>query len=93
MRRAARIDGNQNQVVKELRSIGCTVLITSQLKGCFDILVGYRGLNFCFEIKDPSKPPSQRKLTPDEQKFHDTWEGSVYIIHTIDEAIEIIISG
>lgn len=91
MRRAARIDGNQNEIVKAFRKIGASVLITSQLKNCFDLLVGYKGVNYIVEIKDGSKPPSQRKLTIGEKKFREGWKGGEYfIIKNIDEAIELL---
>ena len=93
MRRAARVDRNQNEIVLQLRKIGFSVLIISQLKNCFDILVGAKGLNFAFEIKDPLQPPSARALTEGEKTFHDSWNGQVDVIHTIDEALNIIDKG
>jgi len=42
------------------------------------------------EIKDGSKPPSARKLTPDEEQFFRTWRGSAVVIKSMDEAIEVI---
>ena len=62
MRRAAKVDDNQKEIVSALRKLGASVLITSQLKNCFDILVGYKGINYIIEIKDGKKPPSQRML-------------------------------
>lgn len=91
MRRAARIDGNQNEIVKALRELGASVLITSQLKNCFDILVGFRGTTYIMEIKDGSLPPSKRMLTEGEQRFRDTWKGGTYhIVHNVEEAIHIL---
>jgi hypothetical protein len=52
--------------------------------------VGFRGNNVLVEIKDGLLPPSKRKLTPDELKFHATWLGEVVIINNVDEAIELI---
>ena len=86
MRRICRVDNNQKDIVTQLRNLGCTVLIVSQLKNCFDILVGYKGYNFAFEIKDNKKPFSQTQLTKGEEKFHDTWEGQVDIIRTFEDA-------
>jgi len=86
-----RIDSNQNDIVKELRSFGCSVEITSNAgKGFPDIETGWNGRNFLFEIKDPKKPPSQRKLTPDEVKWHEAWKGQVNVITTAEEAIKIM---
>ena len=95
MRRAARADANQPEIVEALRSIGCHVEHTHQLKGLFDILVGYRGKLFIMEIKDGSKPPSATKLTPDEIKCKEAFErvGVKYnIVYTPDQAIEIVTS-
>ena len=93
MHRAAKIDSNQNEIVSGLRKCGYSVLITSQLKKCFDILVGAHKRNYAFEIKDPNKPPSSRRLTPGEQKFFDTWNGQINVIHTVEEALVIIRDG
>ena len=91
MRRAAKIDSNQNEIVEALRRCGASVLITSQLKNCFDILVGYNGINYIVEIKDGKKPPSQRKLTEGEIKFMENWKGGkYYIIESIEDAFEMI---
>ena len=89
--RAARVDSNQKEIVKALRKAGATVLHTHQLKNCFDILVGYNGINYIVEIKDGNKPPSQRKLTTGEEKFRDEWEGGeYYIIESIEQALKLI---
>ena len=91
MRRNARIDANQNEIVEALRRCGASVLITSQLKNCFDILVGYNGVNHIVEIKDGNKPPSQRKLTKGEEKFRDEWKGGKYhIIESIEDALKLL---
>lgn len=91
MRRAARIDDNQNEIVDALRGVGASVAITSMIGSGFpDIVVGYQGRNYLIEIKDGSKPPSKRKLTPDEQEFFDTWRGTVFVVNDINEALEII---
>ena len=93
MRRNARVDANQKQIVKALRKAGASVLITSQLKNCFDILVGYNNKNFIMEIKDGEKPPSQQRLTPGEEKFKNEWNGGVYhIVKSVDEALRIILN-
>ena len=90
MRRIARIDSNQKQIVEQLRRLGVTVLHTHQLKNCFDILVGYEGKNYAFEIKDGSKPKSARQLTEGEQKFFDGWLGQVDKVESIEDICKII---
>ncbi len=94
MRRDARVDANQPEIVKALRDIGATVLILSMVgQGSGDILVGYRDKNHYFEIKDGDKPPSKRRLTPMEVKFHENWKGQIDIILSIDEAIKAVSDG
>jgi len=43
-------------------------------------------MNYLLEIKDGDKPPSSRKLTADQVKWHDAWRGSVTVIKSIDDA-------
>ena len=89
--RGARVDNNQKEIVQGLRRVGATVLHTHQLKNAFDILVGYRGVNYIMEIKDGSKPPSQRKLTEGEMKFKESWRGGEYhVVNSLDEALDVI---
>lgn len=87
MRYASKVDVNQKEIVNFIRNYGASVLITSQLKNAFDILVGYNGFNIIMEIKDGLKPPSQRKLTKGEQQFKDTWQGGKY--HIVKNIIEV----
>ena len=68
MKRAAKVDANQKQIVTALRQAGCTVQSLATVgKGCPDLIVGCQGRNFLLEIKDGSKPPSARQLTEDQQ--------------------------
>ena len=91
MRRAARIDANQNEIVDALRGVGATVAITSMVGAGFpDIVAGYRGVNYLIEIKDGNKPPSRQKLTPDEQRWHGLWRGSVVVVASVDEALAVV---
>lgn len=91
MRRAARTDGNHRHVVRILRSVGASVLDLSRVgQGCPDLAVGFRGVTYLLEVKDGSKPPSARQLTPDEAAWHADWRGHVAVVNTPDEALEAI---
>lgn len=90
MRVKARKDANHVQVVKQLRKAGVSVLDIAVLKNCCDIVCGFRGKNYLFEIKDPNKTPSQKRLTPGEEIFHKTWYGQVNVIETADEALRLM---
>lgn len=88
MRRAARVDDNQSQIVEALRAIGATVRVVTQGGGLPDLMVGFRGQTVLMEVKDGKKPPSARTLTPAEQKFFDEWRGGLLIVvNSVDEAI------
>lgn len=92
MRRAARTDANQENIVKSLRALGATVRFLSQGEGIPDLLVGFRGKTALLEVKDGEKPPSARKLTPAEQKFFDEWRGgTLAVVNSVDEAIAVVL--
>lgn len=94
MRRAARVDGNQVIITQALRDLGASVQPLHTVgKGCPDLLVGYRGVNWILELKDDSQPPNKRRLTTDEQTWHDSWKGTVYVVETVEEALSVIRGG
>lgn len=74
---AAKVDLNQAEIVKALRGeSGVSVhSLASQGRGCPDLLVGIRQQTFLCEVKNGIK-----KLTPDQVKFIERWEGSPVII-------------
>lgn len=91
MRRAARVDDNQRQIVDALRRVGCSVWSLAGVgKGFPDLAVGFRGRNLFLEVKDGSKPPCKRKLTPDEEAFHASWRGHVAVVESVEDALKIV---
>ncbi len=91
MRRAAKIDVNQTEIVKALRSVGASVQsLASTGKGCPDLLVGFRGVNWLLEIKDGQKVKSARKLTDDQLVWHESWRGKVYVVESVDQALNLL---
>lgn len=95
MRRRGRVDVNQPEIVAALRKIGASVQSLADIgHGCPDLLVGFRGDTFLLEIKDGSKPPSARVLTPDEGVWMAMWRGGPYhVVSSVDEALEAICGG
>ncbi len=92
MRIRGRVDTNQSEIVKAARKMGASVAILSNLgNGIPDILIGHKGKNLLVEIKDGTKPPSKRKLTPDELEFHNNWRGQICIIESIDDLIKLLV--
>tara|TARA_R110000868_G_scaffold207722_1_gene456714 strand:- start:3982 stop:4266 length:285 start_codon:yes stop_codon:yes gene_type:complete len=89
--RAARIDANQTAIIAALRQLGASVQPLHTVGGGVpDLLVGYRSRNYLIEIKDGAKPPSARKLTPEQVVWHEAWRGAVCVVTSPDEAIEFV---
>jgi hypothetical protein len=90
MRRAAKVDANQGTVIKALRSVGAFVQPLHTIgQGCPDLLVGYRGKWSLMELKDGTKSPSQRKLTDEEQAWHEkaASRAPVFIAESAEDAL------
>ena len=91
MRRAARTDQNQAAIVAALRQVGCSVLPLHAVgKGCPDLLVAWGEDCLLIEVKDGDKPPSARKLTPDQIDFHASWRGRIAVVCNVREALEAV---
>lgn len=91
MRRIAKVDANQNEIVKALRAVNASVQpIHTVGGGTPDLLVGFRQKNFLLEVKDGSLSPSRKRLTPDEQTWHDGWQGQVVIVESVEQALAAI---
>lgn len=89
--RVRKVDDNQVEIVAAFRNLGCSVWITSSLgQGAPDIVVAGKGWCVPVEIKDGSKPPSQRKLTRKEEEWRDSWIGPYAVIESIDEAFQLV---
>jgi hypothetical protein len=91
LRRAARVDANQVDVVKALRQCGAIVTPLHAVgHGVADLLVSYRQRWFLLEVKDGRKAPSAQKLTPDEKRWIGEQRAPVYIVKSPLEAISIV---
>lgn len=91
MRRAAKTDANQTEIVKALRQAGAVVQSLAAVGcGCPDLLVGFRGKNWLLEIKDGNKPPSAQALTPHQVEWHRVWQGHVVVVNSVESAIAAI---
>ena len=88
MRRIARVDRNQAEIVQALRGMGATVQHLHTIgKGCPDILVGFGGKNYLMEIKSSTK----QNLTLHQRSWHEKWQGETLVISSVDEAISALI--
>jgi hypothetical protein len=86
-----RKDLNQKNIEKELRRLNITFIDISNFGGGVgDILIGYHGVNYLFEIKNPDRSPSGLKLTKAEAEFNNTWQGQYKIVTNIYEILKTI---
>jgi soluble P-type ATPase len=92
VRTASRIDHNQPEIVRVLRQLGARVQVLSMVgHGVPDLLILHRGKLALVELKDGSKSASRRKLTPDEQLWHEEWaDAPLYVVATVDEAVDML---
>jgi hypothetical protein len=83
---ARRSDHNQAGIVAALRAVGASVQDLHELgKGCPDLLVGYRGVNYLLEVKG-----ERGKLTPAESAWLASWAGQAVVVETIPQALAAI---
>lgn len=93
-RRADRVDSNQPKIINELRSLGYSVV-----PGMDDILVGYNGKTYWYEIKTEDCRSSKTglildsKIKPSQHEILRTYKGHYKIVTSLQEIIEDINKG
>lgn len=92
MRLAGRTDANQPAIVDALRRAGRPVRVMSGVGHGFpDLLTRHiAGWLVLLEVKDGTKPPSERGLTPKEAKFASDWPGAVFTVLSVDDALRAV---
>ena len=77
-----RVDSNQHEIVEALLSVSGVVIhsLSGVANGCPDLLIGSKGMTYLAEVKDGSKYPSERTLTPDQRRWIEKWTGSPVVI-------------
>ena len=88
MRHAARVDGNQAEIVAALRASGASVFV---LKLPVDLLVGYAGKTALVEIKDRNSAYGRKGLNEKQSAFLMGWQGgTVALIDSVKAAQNLI---
>lgn len=98
--RAKRRDANECAVVDALEAIGASVTRLDG-DGIPDLLVGYRGHTWLFEVKNPKATGGAKRggertkghgaLTPAQVDWHASWRGKApVIVTTASEAIAAV---
>jgi hypothetical protein len=92
MRRRARTDANQAEIVNALRQAGAFVQSLAEIgDGCPDLLVSRAGKTYLLEVKDHAQPPSKRQLTDDQMRWHGAWRGgALAIVCDVESALRAV---
>jgi hypothetical protein len=85
VRRAAKVDANQQAVVDRLRAIGVHV---ESVGKPVDLLCSHRGVWFVVEVKNAE---GKNALTKDQVEFIGRSQGPVHIVRTPDEAVAAVL--
>ena len=86
MRRAAKVDANQDAIVSALRAAGASVQSLAPIgKGCPDLLAAFRGAMYLLEVKDGKAKPNEL-----QQRWHIAWCAPVHVVREPDEALRVI---
>ena len=87
MRRAAKRDVSEPEIVTTLRDAGFSVHPISQT-GLPDLLCGFRRRTFLVEVKSSDKGYG-KGLNPNQQRFADRWAGvPIVILRNANEAAD-----
>ena len=88
MRRAARTDANQTEIVQALRTAGASVTLLHMVgKGCPDLLVGHNGKTLLIECKT-----AKGSKTVDQIEWWDQWKGGpVAMVRDVDGALRALV--
>jgi hypothetical protein len=83
MRRAAKADKSQREIVSALRAIGAHVFY---IKEPVDLAVGWRKRTVLLEVKNPGA----YRLTKQQQDFFATFAGEAYIVQDVQQALAAV---
>lgn len=85
----ARADRNQKQILGFLQQIGASYqLLHTVGGGCPDLMVGIKGRNYLFEIKD-----GKNKLNARQRIWFAAWQGSAHVVYDVYDVMEILFKG
>lgn len=90
MRRAARTDSNQAEIIDALKRVGVSVEFIGKP---LDLLLCCRGETSLMECKNPERTSAdpESRLTKDQIEFIARWPGKIYIVRTAEEAVRLVL--
>lgn len=87
MRKAARVDKNQGDIVAALRKAGAEVYI---IREPVDLLVYWRGRWTPLEVKDPDRRGLAGEFTPPQRRFFAATRAKVPVVYDAEGAIRAL---
>ena len=90
MRRAARVDENQQAIVDALKRVGVSVEIIGKP---VDLLICCRGVTALMEVKNPGRTSAdpESRMTRDQVEFIARWPGTIHVVRTAEEAVRLVL--
>ena len=93
-RRAQRRDANEKKIISQLRAVpGVSIMQCSEI----DLIVGFKGHNFLFELKNPDTAFLADGITfkkgaikESQSKIRRTWQGHYNIVTSLEQILEDI---
>lgn len=85
-------DKNHDRIAAALEAAGATTLDTSIMGGGFpDLLVGFNGVDFLLEIKNPDTQYGRSGLSDEQILYHSKWRGKrIQVVRNEEEALAAI---
>jgi len=91
-RRRVSRDRNQQQIVDALRAVGAFVYDAAHIGGGFpDLIVGFRGMVYLMEIKNPKSWYGKLGMSESQKKFRDAWhDAPISLVENANDALFVI---
>lgn len=83
----AKRDYNESDIVRALKDIPGLSVVSLSAKNVPDLLIGYLGANYLFEVKNKK---GLNKLQEGQSEFIDNWNGQVAVARTLEEILDIL---
>ena len=88
MRRAARRDENEKEIVEALRAVGATVYYMGEPA---DLLVGFRGQTLSYEVKSPKTSYGKKGFNENQKHFAEHWKGGPFcLVDSVEAALRML---
>lgn len=84
---AKKVDANQGEIVEALEKVGYSVCVTNMGDGFPDLVIARSSQDAkLVEVKNPRW--IAYTLTADQKKFHSEWRGQIYIVTSVQDALD-----